>query len=77
MATMRAKYEAPAGGLVMTLERAELTTAFGSGAVVLSVWFKGRAEPFTAAMTDAEARRVLAALGDRARAEQGDLRIGD
>ena len=74
---MRATYLAPAGGLTVTLERAELTATEGAPAQGLTVWVRGIAEPFRVALPEAEVRRVLALWGARARTGGAELRVQD
>jgi hypothetical protein len=75
--TMRATYLAPAEGLTVTLERAELTAVEGATTHDLTVWVRGIAEPFRVALPEAEVRRVLALWGERARAGGAELRVQD
>jgi hypothetical protein len=72
---MRATYLAPAGGLTVTLERAELAAAEGAPAHALTVWVRGIAAPFRVALPDAEVRRVVALWGERARTGGAELRV--
>jgi hypothetical protein len=74
---MRATYLAPAGGLTVTLERAELTATAGAPAHHLTVWVQGIAAPFRVALPAAAGRRVLALWGDRARTGGAELRVQD
>jgi hypothetical protein len=74
---MRASYQAPAGGLTVTVDKATLTTARGSATHRLTVWFRDRPVPLEAVVTDDEARRLLAVLGGRARDGTGELVIGE
>jgi hypothetical protein len=74
---MRATYQAPRGGLTLTLERVELTAAEGAASHALTVWLQGVEEPFRVALPEAEVRRVLALWGTAARAGEGELRVGD
>jgi hypothetical protein len=74
---MRATYDAPGGGLTVTLERAELAAVEGAAQHDLTVWVKGVAEPFRVALPEAEVRRVMALWGERARAGGAELRVSD
>ena len=74
---MRVTYQAPSGGLTVTLERAELATVRGTATHRLTVWFTDRCEQFTATVSDAEARRLLAGWAGTVRDGAGELHVGE
>jgi hypothetical protein len=74
---MRATYEAPRGGLTVTLERLELAAVEGAAAHAVTVWLKGVPRPFRVALPDADVRRVLALWCAQALDGGGELRVAD